>query len=97
MSEVGKALRYEFLNEWLDKASKEDIIHKLIENDERAKRIKELEEIEKEHQKINGELQEKIKELEKENKKYTIKMSDEQYKKIIDLTQKDIKEELMEE
>lgn len=31
-------------------------------------RIKELEEIEKEHQKLNGELQKRITELEKENK-----------------------------
>lgn len=57
-------------------------------------RIEELEEIEEEHRKENGKLQEKIKELEEENKKYPIKMTDEQYKKVIDLAQKDIKEEL---
>jgi len=37
---------------------------------------------------------EKNKELEEENQKYPIKMTDEQYKDVIDLAQKDIKDEL---
>lgn len=36
-------IRYNFLNEWLETANKEEIINKLIENDERCKLINELE------------------------------------------------------
>ena len=37
-------LRYEFLSDWLEKATKEEIIEKLIQNDERAKKLKKIEE-----------------------------------------------------
>lgn len=41
--EVKEILREEFFRDWLENASKQEIIEKLIQNDERAKQIKELE------------------------------------------------------
>lgn len=38
-----EAIRYAFLKDWVHEASTEEIIEKLIENDERAKKIKKLE------------------------------------------------------
>lgn len=40
-----EAIRYAFLKDWVHEASTEEIIEKLIENDERAKRIKKLEKV----------------------------------------------------
>jgi len=37
-------LRHEFLSDWLETATKEEIIEKLIQNDERAKKLKKIEE-----------------------------------------------------
>lgn len=39
-----EALRYEFLSDWLGTATREEIIEKLIQNDERGKKIKKIEE-----------------------------------------------------
>ena len=39
-----EVLRYEFLSDWLETADKEEIIQKLIQNDERAKKLKKIEE-----------------------------------------------------
>ena len=41
---MNEALRYEFLSDWLETATKEEIIEKLIQNDERAKKLKKIEE-----------------------------------------------------
>ena len=41
--EVKEILREEFFRDWLENASKQEIIEKLIQNDERAKQINELE------------------------------------------------------
>ena len=35
--EIKKAIREEFLNDWVSQASKEEIVEKLIQNDDRAK------------------------------------------------------------
>lgn len=37
--EIKKAIREEFLNDWVKNATKQEIVEKLIENDERAKTI----------------------------------------------------------
>ncbi len=37
-----EALRYEFLSDWLKTATREEIIEKLIQNDERAKKLKKI-------------------------------------------------------
>ena len=41
---MNEALRYEFLSDWLETDTKEEIIEKLIQNDERAKKLKKIEE-----------------------------------------------------
>lgn len=44
MYKMYEILRYDFLTDWLEKATKEEIIDKLIQNDERAKKLKKIEE-----------------------------------------------------
>lgn len=58
-------IRYIFFSEWLEKASKEEIIDKLIQNDERAKLIKELQEQNDELCKMINGLVDKIDEVSK--------------------------------
>lgn len=58
-------IRYIFFNEWLEKASKEEIVAKLIQNDERAKLIKELQDLNDELCKMMNQLTDKIDEMTK--------------------------------
>lgn len=61
--EVKEILREEFFRDWLENSSQQQIIEKLIQNDERAKQIKELEKQIQRKENI-------IKHLENSNAKY---------------------------
>lgn len=79
---MNEAIREMFLTDWVREcATENDIVEKLIENDEMAKkitllqnRIIELEEINKQHQEINGILREKIDKAKKQIEKQKQKM-----------------------
>ena len=45
MREINEKIRYKFFEDWLSNASKEEILGKLIQNDDRAKELEEYEEI----------------------------------------------------
>lgn len=67
---------------WIGISNQLAILH-VLEEYTRQKQINE------EHKKINGELREKVKELEK----YTIRLTDEEYRKAIENAQRDIAEQ----